>query len=206
MLLVGLTGGVASGKSLVSQVWKGEGAHVIDADQIARELVGPSKPAWREIVKAFGRQILREDGSVDRKQLARRVFSNPADRDRLNRILHPRIKREIERRIAKLRRKGGKGSIVVVEAALLVETGYDKEVDKVVVVTSSKRKQMERLKMREQVDEGFARAIIDSQIDGRARAKVADILIRNEGSRKKTEERAKEVFQELKRVALQQEG
>ncbi len=201
MLIVGLTGGVASGKSLVSQVWKEEGAYLIDADRIARELVQPRAPAWKALVKAFGKEILQEDGSIHRKKLATRVFSNPVEKDLLNRILHPRIKREIDRRIKGIGQKGPK-AIVVVDAALLIETGYYRNVDKVVVVTSTKKQQIERLRRRDQMDQEMARGIIDSQISGEKRIKVADIIIRNEGSRMQTEKKAKEVFQELKRAAL----
>jgi dephospho-CoA kinase len=201
MLIVGLTGGVASGKSVVSQVWKEEGAYLIDADRIARELVQPRTPAWKALVKAFGKEILQEDGSIHRKKLATRVFSNPVERELLNRILHPRIKREIDRRIKGIGQKGPK-AIVVIDAALLVETGYYRDVDQVVVVTSTKKQQIERLRRREQMAQEMARGIIDSQISGEERIKVADIIIRNEGSRKKTERKAKEVFEELKKAVL----
>jgi dephospho-CoA kinase len=201
MLIVGLTGGVASGKSVVSQVWKEEGAYLIDADRIARELVQPRTPAWKALVKAFGKEILQEDGSIHRKKLATRVFSNPVERELLNRILHPRIKREIDRRIKGIGQKGPK-AIVVIDAALLVETGYYRDVDKVVVVTSTKKQQIERLRRRDQMDQEMARGIIDSQIRGEERIKVADIIIRNEGSRMQTERKAKEVFEELKKAAL----
>jgi dephospho-CoA kinase len=201
MLIVGLTGGVASGKSVVSQVWKEEGAYLIDADRIARELVQPRAPAWKALVKAFGKEILQEDGSIHRKKLATRVFSNPVEKDLLNRILHPRIKREINRRIKGIGQKGPK-AIVVIDAALLVETGYYLNVDKVVVVTSTKKQQIERLRRRDQMDQEMARGIIDSQISGEERIKVADIIIRNEGSRMQTERKAKEVFEELKKADL----
>jgi dephospho-CoA kinase len=201
MLIVGLTGGVASGKSVVSQVWKEEGGYLIDADRIARELVQPRAPAWKALVKAFGKEILQEDGSIHRKKLATRVFSNPVEKDLLNRILHPRIKREINRRIKGIGQKGPK-AIVVIDAALLVETGYYLNVDKVVVVTSTKKQQIERLRRRDQMDQEMARGIIDSQISGEERIKVADIIIRNEGSRMQTERKAKEVFEELKKAVL----
>jgi dephospho-CoA kinase len=201
MLIVGLTGGVASGKSVVSQVWKEEGAYLIDADRIAREVVQPRAPAWKALVKAFGKEILQEDGFIHRKKLATRVFSNPVERELLNRILHPRIRREIDRRIKGIGKKGPK-AIVVIDAALLVETGYYRDVDKVVVVTSTKKQQIERLRRRDQMDQEMARGIIDSQISGETRIKVADIIIRNEGSRVKTERKAKEVFEELKKAVL----
>jgi dephospho-CoA kinase len=197
MLIVGLTGGVASGKSVVSQVWKEEGAYLIDADRIARELVQPRAPAWKALVKAFGKEILQEDGSIHRKKLATRIFSNPVERDLLNRTLHPRITREIDRRIKGIGQKDAH-AIVVIDAALLVETGYYRNVDKVVVVTSTKKQQIERLRRREEMDQEMARGVIDSQISGEERIKVADIIIRNEGSRKETERKAKEVFEELK--------
>jgi dephospho-CoA kinase len=205
MLIVGLTGGVASGKSVVSQVWKKEGAYLIDADRIARELVQPRTPAWKAVVKAFGKEILQEDGSIHRKKLATRVFSKPVERDLLNRIIHPRIKREIDRRIKGIVQKGP-NAIVVIDAALLVETGYYRDVDRVVVVTSTKKQQMERLRSREQMDQEMARGIIDSQISGAERIKVADIIIRNEGSLEEIEKKAKGVFQKLKRMALQKRG
>jgi dephospho-CoA kinase len=205
MLIVGLTGGVASGKSVVSQVWKEEGACLIDADRIARELVQPRTPAWKALVKAFGKEILQKDGSIHRKKLANRVFSNPVERDLLNRILHPRIKREIARRIKRIGQKGPK-AIVVIDAALLVETGYYRDVDEVVVVTSTKKQQMERLKRREQMDRETAQGIIDSQISGEERIRVADIIIRNEGSLKEIEKKAKGVLQKLKRMGLQKDS
>jgi len=201
MLIVGLTGGVASGKSAVSQVWEGAGATLIDADRIARELVQPRQPAWKALIKAFGKEILQKDGSLHRKKLAARVFSDPVQRELLNQILHPRIKREINRRIKGIGQKDPE-AIVVVDAALLIETGYYREIDKVVVVTSTKEQQMERLKRREGIDQEKARGIIDSQISAEERTKVADIIIRNEGPLEETERKAKEVFQELKRMVL----
>jgi dephospho-CoA kinase len=202
MLIVGLTGGVASGKSVVSQVWKKEGVHLIDADRIAKELVQPRTPAWKALVKAFGKEILQEDGSIHRKKLATRVFSNSVERDLLNRILHPRIKREIDRRIKEISRKSPK-AIVVIDAALLVETGYYRDVDKVVVVTATKKQQMERLERRAQMDRQTVRRVLDSQISGKERMRVADIVIRNEGSLEEIEKKARGVLRELKRIALQ---
>lgn len=106
MLIVGLTGGVASGKTAVSQVLKEEGAYIIDADQIARELVQPHKPAWNELIRAFGKEILQEDGFIHRKKLADKVFADPKKRKLLNQILHPRIKEEMDRRTKEIGQKG----------------------------------------------------------------------------------------------------
>ena len=202
MLIVGLTGGVASGKSVVSRILKEEGAYLIDADQIARELVQPRTSAWEELVKVFGKEILQKDGSIHRKQLAAKVFSDPKQRDLLNRTLHPRIKEEMGRRLKAIGQKDPE-AIVLIDAPLLVETGNHREMDKVIVVISTEAQQIARLREREGMDQEEARRIMASQIATEEKVKVADFVIRNEGSLEETERRAREVFQELKRIALQ---
>jgi dephospho-CoA kinase len=202
MLIVGLTGGVASGKSVVSRILKEEGAYLIDADQIARELVQPRTSAWEELVKVFGKEILQKDGSIHRKQLAAKVFSDPTQRDLLNRTLHPRIKEEMGRRLKAIGQKDPE-AIVVIDAPLLVETGDHREMDKVIVVISTEAQQIARLREREGMDQEEARRIMASQMATEEKVKVADFVIRNEGSLEETERRAREVFQELKRIALQ---
>jgi dephospho-CoA kinase len=202
MLIVGLTGGVASGKSVVSRILKEEGAYLIDADQIARELVQPRTSAWEELVKVFGKEILQKDGSIHRKQLAAKVFSDPKQRDLLNRTLHPRIKEEMGRRLKAIGQKDPE-AIVVIDAPLLVETGDHREMDKVIVVISTEAQQIARLREREGMDQEEARRIMASQMATKEKVKVADFVIRNEGSLEETERRAREVFQELKRIAPQ---
>jgi len=202
MLIVGLTGGVASGKSVVSRILKEEGAYLIDADQIARELVQPRTSAWEELVKVFGKEILQKDGSIHRKQLAAKVFSDPKQRDLLNRTLHPRIKEEMGRRLKAIGQKDPE-AIVVIDAPLLVETGDHREMDKVIVVISTEAQQIARLREREGMDQEEARRIMASQMATKEKVKVADFVIRNEGSLEETERRAREVFQELKRIAFQ---
>jgi dephospho-CoA kinase len=205
MLIVGLTGGVASGKSVASQVLEEEGAYIIDADQIARELVQARTPTWKELIKVFGKEILQKDGSIDRKKLAAKVFSDPEQRDQLNRILHPRIKKEMGRRLKAIRQKDPE-AIVVIDAPLLIETGDHREMDEVIVVLSTEEQQIERLKERQGVDPEEARRIIASQIATEEKLKVADFVIRNEGALEETVKRTKEVFQELKRLALEKEN
>jgi dephospho-CoA kinase len=181
---------------------KEEGAYLIDADQIARELVQPRTSAWEELVKVFGKEILQKDGSIHRKQLAAKVFSDPKQRDLLNRTLHPRIKEEMGRRLKAIGQKDPE-AIVVIDAPLLVETGNHREMDKVIVVISTEAQQIARLREREGMDQEEARRIMASQIATEEKVKVADFVIRNEGSLEETERRAREVFQELKRIALQ---
>jgi dephospho-CoA kinase len=205
MLIVGLTGGVASGKTTVSEVLREEGATLIDADQIARELVQPQTPAWQELVRVFGNEILDRDGSIHRQKLASLIFSNPRQRSLLNRILHPRIKEEISRRLKGIQQKDPE-AIVVIDAPLLIETGGHREMDKVIVVVSTETQQIERLRRRNQLSEEQARAMLSSQMSLEEKTTVADYVICNEGSPEETRQKAKNVFKELKRIALQPKG
>ena len=204
MLIVGLTGGVASGKTAVSRVLKEEGAYIIDADQIARELVQPHGPAWNELVRTFGRQILQEDGSIDRKKLADRVFVDPNQRKHLDQILHPLITEEMDRRTREIGEKNPE-AIVVIDAPLLIEVGYHRRVDKLMVVVSTRTEQIERLKAREGINSEQALRILSSQMPVEEKVKLADFVIRNEGSLAEVREKAKKVFRELKKIALQRD-
>ena len=202
MLIVGLTGGVATGKTAVSQVLREEGAYIIDADQIARELVQPHKPAWNEIVRAFGKEILQEDRSIHRKELADKIFADPDQRKVLNRILHPRIKEEIARRAREIGQKDPE-AVVVIDAPLLVELGMHHDVDRLIVVTSTQTQQIERLKKRDGRSTEEALGLLSSQMPVQEKAKLADFVVRNEGSLEEMKKRAKEVFKELKWGSLQ---
>jgi dephospho-CoA kinase len=202
MLIVGLTGGVASGKTVVSQILREEGAYLINADQIARNLVRPHSPAWKELRRVFGDGILDEDGSIHRKKLAAKVFSDPEQRNLLNQILHPRIKEEIEREVKEIGEKDPDG-IVVIDAALLVELGDYREMDRLIVVASTKMQQIERLAKRDGLEEEEAQRILCSQMPVEEKLKVADFVIRNDGSLEETKRKAREIFQELKSIALE---
>jgi dephospho-CoA kinase len=202
MLIVGLTGGVASGKTTVSQVLKEEGAYIIDADQMARELVRPHTPAWRKLVRAFGKDILREDGSLHRKKLADKVFTNLRQRKLLNQILHPRIRKEMERRAKEIGQKDPE-AVVVIDAPLLVELGDHRKMDKLIVVTSTQTQQIERLKERDGISSEEALRIFSSQKPVEDKVKLADFVIRNEGSLQETKKKTREVYKELKKVVVQ---
>jgi dephospho-CoA kinase len=202
MLIIGLTGGVASGKSTVSSVLKEEGAYLIDADQIARELVQPHTPAWHELVKVFGEQILQRDGSIDRKKLAALVFSHPEKRGLLNRLLHPRIREETERRLKEIGERDPR-AIVVIDAALLVETGDYREMDGLIVVYSSVAQQIERLEKRDGMSREEAERIVSAQLPLEEKLKAADMVVPNEGSIEETRRKARDIFQKLNRAALQ---
>jgi len=202
MLIVGLTGGVASGKTTVSRVLKEEGAYIINADQMARELVRPHTPAWRKLVRVFGKDILREDGSLHRKKLADKVFTNLRQRKLLNQILHPRIRKEMERRAKEIGQKDPE-AVVVIDAPLLVELGDHRKMDKLIVVTSTQTQQIERLKERDGISSEEALRIFSSQMPVEDKVKLADFVIRNEGSLQETKKKTREVYKELKKVVVQ---
>jgi len=204
MLIVGLTGGVASGKTAVSEVLREEGAYIIDADQIARELVQPHGPAWNELVRTFGKEILQGDGSINRKQLADRVFEDPSQRRHLDQILHPLITEEMDRRTREIGEKNPE-AIVVIDAPLLIEVGYHRRVDELMVVVSTRTEQIERLKARDGINSEQALRILSSQMPVEEKVKLADFVIRNEGSLAEVREKAKKVFRELKKIALQRD-
>lgn len=205
MLTVGVTGGVGSGKTTVSKMFEEEGAYLIDADQIGRELIHPGSPAWKELLRVFGRTILQKNGTIDRSQLANLVFSNRRKRRLLNNILHPRIRREMMKRAREIARKDTQ-AIVIFDVPLLVETGFHREMDKVVVVTSKETQQIRRLKKRAGLKEEEARRILSSQWDIEKKIKVADFVIPNEGPLKRTRTCVREVFQELKKLLDRKNG
>ncbi len=202
MLIVGLTGGVASGKTTVSRFLKEEGAYIIDADQIARELVRPHTPAWKKLVRTFGTEILRKDGFIHRKKLADKVFRNLRQRQQLNQILHPRIRKEMERRTREIGKKDPE-AIVVIDAPLLVELGEHRRMDRVIVVTSTQTRQIERLRKRDGINAEEALRIFSSQMPVEDKVKLADFVIRNEGSFRETKRKTREILKELRKARIQ---
>ena len=180
----------------------GEAAGVEVADQIAREIVQPHKPAWKELIRAFGKEILQGNESIHRKKLADKVFEDPEKRKILNQILHPRIKEVIDRRTKEIGQKDPE-AIVVIDAPLLVELGRHRELDKLIVVTSTRAQQIERLKDRDGVNPKRALKVISSQMPVEEKVKLADFVIRNEGSLEEAKKRAKGVFKELEKCVLE---
>lgn len=199
MLRVGLTGGVASGKSTVSRVLARRGIPVIDADQISRELVAPGSDALREIVEAFGEGVLAPDGSLDRARLGGLVFSDEPRRRRLEEILHPRIRAEQDRRLRILEEEGI--TVAVVDAALMVESGGWKRFDLLVVVDCGEEDQVARLRRRGGLDEAAARARVRAQMPLSEKVRYADRVIDNRGSLEELEARAEELAEWLRERA-----
>ncbi|HAG50603.1 MAG TPA: dephospho-CoA kinase [Deltaproteobacteria bacterium] len=199
MMLIGLTGGIASGKSLVAGELKRLGAYLIDADEIAREVVKRGLPAYSEIVKEFGEKILNPDKTINRKELGRIVFSNPELRKRLEQITHPRIRKKIEAEISAIKAKNPK-AVIVVDAALLIEGGLYKKMDKVIVVCADEKTQIKRLTERDGLAIEDAKNRIASQMPLKEKRRYADFVIENvEGkSREEVKEEVKRVFDRLK--------
>jgi len=195
-LLVGLTGSIATGKSTVSRMFAHLGARVLDADQLAREVVMPGQPAYLKIVEEFGQQVVQEDGTLDRKALGAIVFADPARRKRLEEITHPAIGLRQQRILSVLDEEAFEG-IVVWDVALLFETGGVARMDRVVVVYADPDTELARLMARDSLPEDAARARIASQMPVAEKAKRAHYVIDNSGSRADTERQVKTVYESL---------
>lgn len=194
-MIVGLTGGIATGKSLVAGELKRLGARIIDADRIAREIVEPGKPAYNDIVKEFGTGILKPDATIDRKALGRAVFSDHAALEKLGSITHPRIRERIREEARRLSTEGD--GLIVLDIALLIEMGVKYEVEKIIVVYSEAEQQIERLMKRDNMTRDEALKRLSCQLDIKEKLKYADYVIDNSGQLDETIEQTRALFSEL---------
>jgi dephospho-CoA kinase len=196
LLIAGLTGGIASGKSEVTAELKRLGAEVVDADQVARDVVMPGAPAYEKIVESFGKGVLDGSGQIDRAALAREVFCDEQRRQALNGITHPAIFAEIAVRIDSYADGLADDDVpaVVVDAALIVDVGVSGVFDLLLVVTSDERKRMRRLVEFRGMPEAEARERIASQVPEEDRISMADIVIENNGSLEDLKARVAEVW------------
>lgn len=197
MSLVGLTGGIACGKSTVADMFRDLGAHVIDADRLAREALAPGTPGARAVARAFGASIAR-GGVVDRAGLAALVFGHPRRRARLEAIVHPRVF-AAERRLARAILATDPKAIIVFDAALLIESGAYRRMDAVVVVTADQRTQIARLAARDGLSRSAALARIRSQWPLRVKRRYADYVIDGRASRAAVRARVREIVADLRR-------
>lgn len=195
MRVLGLTGGIGCGKSTVAALLEARGVPVVDADQLGREVVAPGSGALRELVAAFGAGILRADGTLDRKGLAAVVFNDRGALRHLDAITHPRIAALATERLRALRDAGH--TLAALEAALLLEAGWDRVTDAVVVVTTTPELQLARLLARGDVTEADARSRIASQMPLATKEARADHLIRNDGSLADLEARVDELLRSM---------
>ncbi len=196
MKVIGLTGGIGSGKSTVSRFLQELGAVILDADKVGHEAYQPDTEAWREVVAAFGREILTPDGDIDRKKLGEIVFSNPESLARLNQIMHPRMFDMMKARLEEYHRQGV--GVVVLEAAVLLEANWTPLVDQVWVTVASEPAVVERAKKRTGLPEEQIRARIHAQLSSEERARHADVIISNNGSLDELKAKVKELWKGLK--------
>lgn len=194
--IIGLTGGIASGKSTVSALLRQAGIPVIDADQVARQVQRPGSVALNKLAAAFGPAIIAPDGSLNRQQLGQRVFDDPAARQELDRIVQPLIKDTIWQAVDNLRRQGVAN--VVLDVPLLFEAGYDTDCDLVVVVRVSPATELRRLMARNGYSRAAAQARIAAQLPLSVKVAKADVVIDNDGSREETRRQVAQLVEDLR--------
>jgi dephospho-CoA kinase len=179
VIVVGLTGGIGTGKSTVARLLRERGVPVIDADQVSREVVAPGQPTLDAIVEAFGPAVLGTDGALDRARMRTRIAHDPAERRRLEALTHPAIRRRIEELLGALASSGT--THAVVEAALMVETGSYRQYPVLVVVTCEPTRQLARVMERDRLPVDSARALIAAQLPLADKERLAHHVIRNDG-------------------------
>ena len=201
MLKVGLTGGIASGKSVVGEMFAALGAQVIQADEISHQLMQPGQAVYQEVVRHFGREILNPDGSVNRSRLAELVFGNKPSRvQELNQIVHPAVIRRQQEWMEQVRQRDPH-AVAMVEAALILEASMAGSLDRLVVVTCRPEQRVERWARRLKVDQETARREVArrmaAQLPDEEKIRAADYVIDNSGSLDETQRQVKEVFGKL---------
>ncbi len=212
MLKVGLTGGIASGKSVVGEMFVALGAHLVQADRLAHELMNPGGPVYNEVVRHFGREILNLDGSINRAKLAELAFGAPdLPEDQrgsrvaeLNRIVHPAVIRSQEEWMQAIGIQD-RNAVAIVEAALILEAGMDNRFDRLLVVTCSPEQRAARFAARQKIDLESAKREVErrmaAQLPDEQKVKAADYVIDNSGSLARTRERVGEVWEKLRSQA-----
>jgi len=207
MLKVGLTGGIASGKTVVGEMFVAQGAHLVEADRIAHSLMQPGEPVYHEVVREFGHGIVNPDGSVNRSKLAEAAFGSPgADKGParvadLNRIVHPAVIRGQEEWMHTISLQDPAG-VAIVEAALLIEAGAAKRFDRLIVVTCTLEQRIERFAKRQKLSLETARAEvarrIAAQLPDEEKIKAADYVIDNSGPLGRTGEQVQQIWEKLR--------
>ncbi len=197
MPVIGLTGGIASGKSTVLRIFKRMGAVIIDADLLARKAVEPGTPGWHAIKARWGKKVFHKNGRLDRAALGAIVFKNPAERAALNAIVHPEVFRMEKEQIAAHRRRN-KNAVIVVDAAVMLESGSQKWKDAVVVVAADEKEQLARL-MGKGMKKADALARMRAQMPLREKREMADYVVENNGSLAECRKNAAAVYRQILR-------
>jgi len=200
-LLAGLTGGMGSGKTTVAKLFKALGAYVLDADEICRSLVESGKPAWRGMVDLLGNGILRDDQVLDRRKIADIVFNNPEKKKALEAILHPRVMAE-EQAIYKDILKGDPGALVIIDAALLIESENYRKVDKVIVIACDEETQLHRIMAQNTFSREDAQRRLQQQMPLEEKIKFADYVLHNDSGLSELKAKVEALFHQLKQLAV----
>ena len=198
-LVLGVTGGIATGKSTVSRMLKELGAPLIDFDLLARQVVEPGKPAWKDIVDYFGKEVVQEDSRIDRKRLSEIVFQNAEKRKKLENITHPRIFEEFHRQVKGIVLKDP-DAIIQAGIPLLLELNLQQRFDEVLVVYVPQETQIDRLMKRDRISREAAMNILKAQMPIDEKLPSADFVIHNEGSLTETRKQVEAVWKELKKL------
>jgi dephospho-CoA kinase len=201
LIIAGLTGGIATGKSTVSSIFREAGAIIIDADSIARDAVKKNLPAWHEIVRIFGKEVLLPDGEIDRARLGDIIFKDASKKEILNKIVHPHVIQKAAELIEEVR-KASPGSIIILDVPLLIEAGMDKGVEDVILVYTPESIQIKRLIERDGISDENALLRVRSQMPIEKKKEFATIIIDNNGTIEATKKRALEVFDSLKKKQI----
>lgn len=194
---IGLTGGIAAGKSMVSGLLAELGAWILDADAISREVVEPGTEGLKAVAAEFGEKVLLPDGTLDRRALGAEVFGDPQKLERLNGILHPIIKAEMLKRAAEIEEQHPE-DIVIFDVPLLIESGWQDVADEVWLVSAPVEQRIRRIAMRDGLDEKQAMERISAQMTDEQKAKYADVIINNGGSIQELKERVTKLYAERK--------
>jgi len=201
-LIVGLTGGIVSGKSTVASMFKDLGAKIVDADKLGHSVILPHKPAWEKIVKIFGKDILQNDLTIDREKLGKIVFANQPLLKKLNEITHPEITKIIKKEIDSVKNKtDNQKKILIVDAALIYEAKIDRLMDKIIVVYIDEDEQIKRLIKRNNLSKDETLQRIKSQMPMKEKVKMADYVIDNSSSLNKTKKQVEKIWEELMSLA-----
>jgi dephospho-CoA kinase len=200
MILVGLTGGVATGKSTVAKMFKQCGAVIIDADELARDTVKPGTQAWKEIVKVFGKSVLNRDHTLNRQTLGAMVFGSRPKLRQLERIIHPRVARE-QARLTRLAARKDPKAVVIYDVPLLFEAGIDKRVDHIIVVTANRETQVSRLRKRNGLTRAEALRRITSQMPLTKKSHRADSVIDGTSARSSLKTQVHNLYRVLRQNA-----
>lgn len=196
MKLVGLTGGIASGKSTVAKILQSLGAAIVNADDLAREVVEPGHEAWKEIVASFGADILQSDQTLDRQKLRTLIFNQPKARKRLESIIHPRVRALAEERIRQYAAAGY--PVVIYEVPLLFEGNLQEWLRPVILVACDVETQTARLQKRDHLTAAEAEKHIAAQMSLKDKRRLADYVIENNGSLEDLERQTRQILEELK--------